>query len=92
MVLAVIIAVTLIAVYVAVLVGLYRPGPEGQVQALNYPVTFVHNPGESWAVRDEGDHCLRCGLTEDLCRCAFFHYPFPAEDPNHTAALEGGYP
>jgi hypothetical protein len=55
MLIAVIIAVTLIAFYAALLVGLYKPEPEGKVQALNYPETLVYNEGESWAIRDEDD-------------------------------------
>lgn len=55
MLLAVIIAVTLIGFYVALLVGLYHPGADGQVRAWNYPETLVYRDGESWAIRDERD-------------------------------------
>lgn len=53
MLLATIIAVTLIAFYAALLVGLHKDEPQGTVNALNYPVTFVDGVGESWAVRDD---------------------------------------
>jgi hypothetical protein len=53
--LACIIATTLVAFYIAVLVGLHKPEPEGQVRAWNYPETLVYRDGESWAVRDEED-------------------------------------
>lgn len=55
MLFAVLVAGTLIAFNVSLLIGLRLPEREGEVQALNYPVTFVHKPGESWAIRDEKD-------------------------------------
>lgn len=53
MLLAVIIAITLIAFYTALIVGLALPKPEVQVRPLNYPDSLVYLGGESWAVRDE---------------------------------------
>lgn len=55
MLLATILAITLIAFYIAVLVGLHYDEGEYAVQALNYPVTFIHNSGESWAINELED-------------------------------------
>jgi hypothetical protein len=55
MLFASIVAVTLIGFNVSLLAGLYREGLQGEVRALNYPTTFVHKPGESWAIREDED-------------------------------------
>lgn len=55
MLLAVIIAITLIAFYTAMIVGLALPKPEVQVRSLNYPDTLVYRGGESWAIKEDWD-------------------------------------